>query len=51
MLHNIYLVVAIIIGVIEVVVRFIPTVGMWAPLGVILKVLNFISEFLNKEKK
>lgn len=48
---NVSIGIAVIIGIIEVLARVIPTVGMWAPLGVILKVLNFVSEFLNSEKK
>lgn len=43
--------VALIIGLIELVVRIIPTVGMYAPIGIILKVLNAVSEFLNNSKK
>lgn len=48
---NVSIGIALVIGIIEVLARVIPTVGMWAPLGVILKVLNFVSEFLNSEKK
>lgn len=44
-------IIAIVIGIVEVVARVIPSVGMWAPLGIILKVLNFLSEFLNNKKK
>lgn len=43
--------VALAIGLIELVIRVIPTVGMFAPIGIILKVLNAISDFLNNTKK
>lgn len=44
-------IVAIVIGIIEVIARVIPTVGQWGPLGIIIKLLNTISEFLNRKKK
>lgn len=47
---NATIIVAVLIGIIEVVARVVPSVGMWAPLGMIIKVLNFISELLNKKK-
>lgn len=43
-------IVLLVIGIIEVVIRVIPTVGTWSPIGIILKLLNFLSEFLDRKK-
>lgn len=44
-------IISIILGVVEVVARVIPTVNNWAPLNWIIKGLNFLSDMLNVTKK
>ena len=44
-------IVLIVLGVYEVLARTIPSVNNWAGTAIILKVLTFFSEFLNRKKK
>jgi len=45
------LIIAIVLGIYEVLARLIPTVGQWSLLGWIIKLLYWISENLDKRKK
>ena len=45
------MIVAIALGVWEVIARVIPTVNNWSGTALILKVLTFLSDLLNREKK
>lgn len=50
-LDHIGIIIAIIVGVYEVVVRSIPTVGNYSLLNTIIEILKKVSEFFNKKKK
>lgn len=50
-LHTAGIVVTIIAGVYEVIVRVIPTVGNYSFIGKIIEILKYVSEFLNIKKK
>lgn len=45
------LIIPIILGLYDVVIRFIPTVNDLSWLSWIVKLLNFLNEFLNRKKK
>ena len=45
-----YLVIAFVVGVYEVIVRLVPTVGQFGILGKIIEILNWLSNFLNRKK-
>lgn len=51
LIENWQLIVAIIIGVYEVIARLIPTVGDWSILSKIIALLRWISDGLNNRKK
>jgi len=42
---------AIVIGCWEVIARVIPSVNNWSGTGIVLRILNFISELLNRKKE
>jgi hypothetical protein len=44
-------VVPIIVGLYEVIVRIIPTVGNYSFIGKIIEILKWLSDFLNNKKK
>ena len=45
------LIVVLIAGIYEVVIRAIPTVGNYSFIGKIIDILKWLSEFLNRKKK
>lgn len=45
------IVISIILGIYEVLVRFIPTVGTWSILSWIIKLLQWLSDMLDNRKK
>lgn len=45
------MIVAIALGVWEVIARVVPTVKNWSGTALILKVLTFLSDLLNRQKK
>jgi len=51
LVENLALILAILVGVWEVIARVIPTVNNWSGTALVLKVLNFLSELLNRTKK
>ena len=58
LLHNWHTLVALIVAVYEVIVRFIPTVGNYSLIGKLVLILKFIvdniasfSDYLNNKKK
>jgi hypothetical protein len=46
-----HVVVALLAGIYEVVVRLIPTVGNYSAIGKVIEILKWLSDFLNKRKK
>ena len=50
-METLTIVLAIIIGTWEVVARVVPTVNNWSGTAVVLKILTFLSDLLNREKK
>jgi hypothetical protein len=44
------MVIAFVIGVVELVARLVPTVGSWAPLAIIINVLKWLSDYFNRKK-
>jgi len=45
------LIIALVLGLYDVVVRLIPTINDWSWLSWIVKLLNFLNEFFNRKKK
>ena len=45
------LVLALVAGLYEVVIRFIPTVGQYALIGKVIDILKWLSDFLNRKKR
>lgn len=45
------IILALIVGIWEVVIRIIPTLGQWGFIGKIIEILAWISNFLNRKKK
>ena len=44
------LILALIVGFYEVIVRLVPTVGQWGLIGKIIDILKWLSDFLNRKK-
>lgn len=44
------LVLALVVGIYEAVVRIIPTAGQWGVVGKIIEILSWLSNFLNRKK-
>lgn len=49
--HLIGVIVAIVIGVYDVLVRIIPTVGNWSVIAKIIDILKWLSDYFNRKKK
>ena len=45
------LILALVAGIYEVVIRLIPTVGQYALIGKIIDILKWLSDFLNRKKR
>lgn len=45
-----YLVIAFVVGIYEVIVRLVPTIGQNGVVGKIIEILNWLSNFLNRKK-
>lgn len=45
------MILAFIVGVWEVVIRLVPTIGQWGVIGKVIEVLAWLSNFLNNKKK
>lgn len=50
-MQTLSIVLAIVIGTWEVVARVVPTVNNWSGTALVLKILTFLSDLLNNEKK
>lgn len=48
--ETLLIILAVAAGCWEVIARVVPTVNNWAGTAIILKVLNFLSELLNRKK-
>lgn len=48
--ETLLIILAVAAGCWEVIARSVPTVNNWSGTAIILKVLNFLSEFLNNKK-
>lgn len=46
-----HIIVALLAGIYEVVIRLIPTVGNYSAIGKVIDILKWLSEFLNKKRK
>jgi hypothetical protein len=46
-----HVIVAIIVGLYEVIVRAVPTVANYSVIGKVIEILAWVSNFLNKKKK
>lgn len=44
------IVLAVVLGCWEVIARVIPSVNNWSGTGIVLRILNFVSELLNRKK-
>jgi hypothetical protein len=44
-------IVAILVGLYEVIIRIIPTIGNYSLLGKIVDIIKWVSDFLNRKKK
>jgi hypothetical protein len=49
--HLIGIIVAVIIGVYDVLARLIPTVGNWSIIAKIIDILKWLSDYFNRTKK
>lgn len=49
--QTIGIIVAVIVGIYDVIVRIIPTVGNWSILGKIIDILKWLSDYFNRRKK
>lgn len=49
--HLIGVIVAIVIGIYDVLVRIIPTVGNWSVIAKIIDILKWLSDYFNRKKK
>ncbi len=49
-METLLIILAVAAGCWEVIARVIPTVNNWSGTAIILKVLNFLSELLNRKK-
>lgn len=50
-MDTVLIIIAVVAGCYEVIARAIPTVNNWAGTALILKVLTFLSDLLNRQKK
>ena len=48
--ETLLIILAVAAGCWEVIARVVPTVNNWSGTAIVLKVLNFLSELLNKKK-
>jgi hypothetical protein len=46
-----HVVIALLAGIYEVVIRLIPTVGNYSAIGKVIEILKWLSDFFNKKRK
>lgn len=46
-----HIVALVVLGIYEVIIRLIPTVSSWSVLGLIIKILKVLSDYLDVKKK